>query len=159
MRKRFLQQEDTWKTHTDAGNRLCQLHRYPEGIPYYEQALATAETLLTEIDTVYQVAEIPVIELYIISCNNIAYCYWELNDLESSESYFLQSLEKMEALSKSKQVSQYVQHKALRELTRVAVAYLDFCKKSGRPCCTALPLAGWGLPDIPPSHHPSSFKS
>ncbi|NSL91214.1 tetratricopeptide repeat protein [Chitinophaga solisilvae] len=142
MKPELLQKEAAWKQQTEEGNRLYHLNRYRESISYYYNALEIAEELLTDIDYAYLKTGVPVIDIYIISCNNIAGTYWDLQEPDSSEAYYLKPIQMIEALTQDMQLSRCLRVKASHHLIRVTVSYLDFCKKTRRTVHAGL-AAGW----------------
>ncbi|WP_062061231.1 hypothetical protein [Aquimarina longa] len=76
--------ENYWKTKTTTSNILFNKGNYKEALLGYKDALYRAEVLnINRADCIRD--NIPFIQIYAISCNNIANTYEELKQYEESE--------------------------------------------------------------------------
>lgn len=132
MRTNWIQKEAIWKTCTEEGNALFSEREYVNALEQYVRAFEIATELLDVHAQAYFDAGIPVVPLYVISCNNLANTHWEMGDLEEADTCFLKPLHAVKAITQDMDTRDTIRYKALREVTRVMVTYLDFCGKTGR---------------------------
>ena len=121
--------EDHWKAKTTASNKLFEERQFKEALTGYEASLYRAE-VLNNYSAACMEAGIPFVQIYIISCNNIANTYVELNQPGEAEKmlkrviYYLLHLAGEEHLNK-----QEIQ----RALKNASIYFADFMKKHGCP--------------------------
>lgn len=130
MMTHWVQKETIWKTHTEEGNTLFSEGEYSNALEQYMQALEIATALLDA--HAYLDTGIPVVPLYVISCNNLGNTHWEIGDLEKADFYFLRPLYTLKTITQNPTMRHTIRYRALREVTRITITYLDFCRKTGR---------------------------
>lgn len=119
--------ENYWKTKTTLSNACFEQGDFDEALSGYKNALYRAEVLNNhQLDCLR--LNIPFIQVYIISCNNLSNTYRELGQLEEAEKML-------------KRAVYYLLHLALKpelpgeeiqtELSRASLALLNFAEKSG----------------------------
>ncbi|MGS4344674.1 tetratricopeptide repeat protein [Myroides odoratus] len=118
--------ERYWKTLTTSSNEKFNQQNYVEALAGYKEALYRAEVLNKHWEQCSRL-KIPVIQVYLISCNNVAYTYEELGDLEKAQAflkraiYFLIHLiEENHVLGKNIQ----------GDLKRALLTYADFTQRT-----------------------------
>ncbi|TPN81230.1 tetratricopeptide repeat protein [Aquimarina algicola] len=114
--------ERLWKTITVDANTLFEQHKFKEALNNYKNALRQAEILNNYKSECIQ-GKIPFIQLYIISCNNIAYTYIELKLLEKAGDMFKRTIYYLLYLL------DYDCAGIERELKRAVATYLDYSVK------------------------------
>lgn len=76
--------EEAWKLKTEFANQLFDDGAYQESILPYEEALYRAEVLNNNMKKAIETG-IPYLQIYAISCNNIAFTYEKMADVEKGE--------------------------------------------------------------------------
>ncbi|MBV7441521.1 tetratricopeptide repeat protein [Weeksellaceae bacterium TAE3-ERU29] len=119
--------EDYWKFITNKSNELFNKGNFEEALSNYKQALYRAEVLCNNIPNCIKSA-IPFMQIYIISCNNVAYTYEKLGKYDKAEhmlkkviSYLIFMLNKEELIKPV-----IVQS----ELKRASLAYIQFLEEN-----------------------------
>ncbi|SFW18744.1 hypothetical protein SAMN02927921_00424 [Sinomicrobium oceani] len=122
--------EEYWKSRTVASNTLFNEEKYTEALAGYKEALYRAEVLNNHFETCKS-SEIPFIQIYMISCNNMAFTYLEMKQQKKAEAilrrsmyYLLHQLRK-KAMKDCKIMLQ-------KELQRASVSYLHHIDKANR---------------------------
>jgi len=117
--------ENYWKTKTTSSNILFNKGKLEEALVGYKDALYRAEVLNTHQSECIRNG-VPFIQIYIISCNNIADIYKELKKYEEAENtlkrvvYYLLYLSKNDGLNIAE---------IRRELKRATTSYVNFVKE------------------------------
>ena len=75
---------EAWKQKTAASNELFNQGKLNDVLNGYTEALIRAETLNSNEEDAL-LADIPFVQVFIISCNNMANTYEELGQLEKAE--------------------------------------------------------------------------
>lgn len=76
--------ESVWKEKTTSANQLFNERKFKEALMGYEEALCRAEVLNNhQIDAIEK--GIPFLQVFAISCNNIAFTYDEMGEIEKGE--------------------------------------------------------------------------
>ncbi|MGS2762785.1 tetratricopeptide repeat protein [Sinomicrobium sp. M5D2P9] len=116
--------ENYWKTKTNTSNKLFRKGQFEEALVGYKDALYRAEVLNHNLSACIR-HHVPFIQVYIISCNNIAYTHVELKQEEQAEImfrrviyYLLHLLHKQHPDIKTEEIQ--------NELKRAAITYTDF---------------------------------
>ncbi|EHQ41222.1 undecaprenyl diphosphate synthase family protein [Myroides odoratus] len=78
--------ERYWKTLTVSSNEKFNQENYLEALEGYKEALYRAEVLNNHWELCMRL-KIPVIQVYIISCNNLAHTHEELQELHQAHAY------------------------------------------------------------------------
>lgn len=121
--------ESHWKVKTSMANELFEKKLFDKALKRYKDALYRAE-VLNNYASVCKKAKVPFIQVYIISCNNIAYTYEALGLTERAESMFKRAIYFLIHLCESDENEREVLR---NELSRATVAYTDFVKKHSIP--------------------------
>ncbi len=118
--------ENHWKAKTTASNELFNERKFQDALLGYKDALYRAEVLNNNFFDCIRVG-IPFIQVYVISCNNIAYTYEELGKLEEAENmlkravYYLLHFEENKILDSNEIQS---------ELRKASLIYMSFTEKN-----------------------------
>ena len=76
--------ENYWKILTEEANESFNEGNYEVALSGYLNALYRAEVLNSNfLDCVR--LKVPFVQLYVVSCNNLANCYQEIKDLKNAE--------------------------------------------------------------------------
>nr|WP_315028586.1 tetratricopeptide repeat protein [uncultured Chryseobacterium sp.] len=120
--------ENHWKALTSSTNDYFNKGNFEKALSGYKDAFYRAEVLNSRITDCIRL-KIPFVQVYIISCNNLANTYEELGKHEEAENMF-------------KRVVYYLLHLAGNttlniediqpELKRAAVTYIHFTEKTNK---------------------------
>ncbi|EAY28121.1 hypothetical protein [Microscilla marina] len=121
--------EDYWKSKTGVSNELFNQGSFNEALLGYKEALYRAETLNNHFFDCIRVG-IPFMQVYIISCNNIAYTYEVLGSKKEAKYMLRRVLYYLVDLLKHKKVKVTL---VQTELKRAYLAYLQFAEKNEDP--------------------------
>ena len=119
--------EDSWKEKTKTANQLFNDGKFKEALTGYQEALYRAE-VLNNFQSEAICIGIPFIQVFAISCNNIAFTYEELKEPKKGIKilerviYYLLHLSKNDNLNPSE-----IQN----ELKRATLTYQEFLGRSG----------------------------
>ncbi|MNG61610.1 Tetratricopeptide repeat protein [compost metagenome] len=118
--------ERYWQTLTLSSNALYNADKFEEALFSYQCALASAELLNNHLtDCIY--LEVPVMQVYIISCNNLANTYIALGDFEQADRMLKRVLYYLLHLVVHVQLDQ---NEIQSELKRAISAYQQFAEKT-----------------------------
>ncbi|MCS4227436.1 tetratricopeptide repeat protein [Sphingobacterium sp. BIGb0165] len=118
--------ERYWQTLTLSSNLLYNADKFEEALLSYQCALASAELLNNHLtDCIY--LEVPVMQVYIISCNNLANTYIALGDFEQAERMLKRVLYYLLHLVVHVQLDQ---NEIQTELKRATSAYQQFAEET-----------------------------
>jgi len=118
--------ERYWQTLTLSSNALYNADKFEEALLSYQCALASAELLNNHLtDCIY--LEVPVMQVYIISCNNLANTYIALGDFEQADRMLKRVLYYLLHLVVHVQLDQ---NEIQSELKRATSAYQQFAEKT-----------------------------
>src|SRR5690606_38528849 len=98
----------------------------------YVRAFEKATELLDLHAQAYLDAGIPVGPLDVIACHSVASTHREMGKLEEADAYFHEPVQVIKTITQDPDTRDSIRYKALREVTRVMVPYLDFCGRTGR---------------------------
>lgn len=118
--------EKHWQTLTCASNVYFEEGNYQHALSGYEEALCHAEQLNNYIGDCIRL-KIPFIQVYIISCNNIANTYKELNKHEDAEKMLERIVYYLLHVANNKKLN-FDEIQA--ELKRSTLAYVSFVEKT-----------------------------
>lgn len=114
--------EQQWKRQTLKSNAYFECQDFEKAITGYQQALALAEVLNRHPQDCLQ-SNIPFMQIYIISCNNLSNIYIERAQLLAAENMLKRALYFLLQLSDF----QYIEMKTWQsELKRAAISLLNF---------------------------------
>lgn len=122
--------EESWKRKTSAANDLFLADQLPEALVLYLEALRLAEWLVEQA-TDGLLADIPVIHMFVISCNNLFNTYVGLNDYVLAEAMLRRNVYFLLHQNSLHKTDTSLQH----EIRNAFLAYALFCRKtnSGDP--------------------------
>ena len=83
--------ERYWKTLTVSSNENFNQKNYLEALKGYKEAMYRAEVLNNHWELCVQL-KIPVIQVFLISCNNLAYTYEELHQLDLAQKFLKRAI-------------------------------------------------------------------
>ncbi|MGI9527352.1 MAG: tetratricopeptide repeat protein [Weeksellaceae bacterium] len=118
--------ENYWKKLTTQANDYFNQDKYTQALNIYQNALYRAEVLNNHISDCVR-CKIPFVQVYIISCNNLANTYQELGELEKAEEmlrrtfYFLIHIASQDVID-----FEEIQ----REIKKVVLNYTQFMKQN-----------------------------
>lgn len=118
--------ERYWQALTVANNELFNKGDFKKALSGYKDALYRAEVLNNHITECVRL-KIPFIQVYIISCNNLANTYEELGKLEKAENMLKRTVYYLLHLSGNKGLNM---NEIQSELKRAALAYVRFTEKN-----------------------------
>lgn len=118
--------ENYWKAKTSASNDVFNKGHFKDALLGYKNALYRAEVLHNNFIDCVRVG-IPFIQVYIISCNNIAKTYEELQQYEKAESMLKQVVSYLIHLERN---TIFNSDKIQSELQKATLAYISFIKKN-----------------------------
>lgn len=118
--------ERYWQALTVANNELFNKGDFEKALSGYKDALYRAEVLNNHIKDCVRL-KIPFIQVYIISCNNLANTYEELGKLEEAENMLKRTVYYLLHLSGNKELNL---NEIQSELKRAALAYVRFAEKN-----------------------------
>ncbi|WP_108868787.1 tetratricopeptide repeat protein [Aquimarina aquimarini] len=119
--------ENYWKTKTKESNVLFDQRRYEEALSGYKDALYRAEVLNTyQSDCIRD--NVPFIQIYVISCNNMVNTYEELNSDKEAEKILKRLVCYLLCLTDNDTLNH---HETKVELKKAIVTYINFVHKNG----------------------------
>ncbi|SHG61046.1 hypothetical protein [Pedobacter caeni] len=114
--------EISWKTNTLASCKLFNEGILEDALSGYKTAFQLAESLNNNMAECIK-KDIPFIQVYVISCNNIAHTYVAMGLKDQAESMFRQVLRYLLNLRKQPDISIV---ELLNELKRATIEYVSF---------------------------------
>ena len=118
--------ERYWKTLTVASNEKFNQQNYLEALTGYKEALYRAEVLNNHWALCAQL-KIPVIQVYIISCNNLAHTYEELREWDKAQAFFKRVIYfLLHLLEHRSQTANELQ----QDLKQALLTYADFVQRT-----------------------------
>ena len=121
----ILSLENQWKTKTFAANELFKNDNFSAAMEGYNIALSKAEALNIHKTDCLRI-DIPLVQIFIISCNNIAYTFEAIGDFEATDKMLKRSVYYLLSLVNSENSNPNV---IQSELKRATLAYSDFIDK------------------------------
>ncbi|WP_106790850.1 hypothetical protein [Aquimarina sp. Aq78] len=119
--------ENYWKAKITTSNILFNKGKLDQALLGYKDALYRAEILnINQSDCIRD--NIPFIQIYIISCNNIANTYKELKQYEEAENTLKRVVYYLLHLSSNNDLNI---NEIKAELKRATIAYVNFVKENG----------------------------
>ena len=130
--------ENYWKILTEEANESFNEGNYEVALSGYLNALYRAEVLNSNfLDCVR--LKVPFVQLYVVSCNNLANCYQEIKDLKNAEEmlqkviYFLLYLYEKNYKKEKREISElenYKKEEIQGELKKSVISYINFIQKN-----------------------------
>lgn len=119
--------ENDWKAKTDASNTLFNKGDYEQSLNGYRDALDRAKILNNHKEEAI-LLNIPFVQLFAISCNNIAYTYEEMQMKKKGGEMLKRVIYFLLTLVESSSVNQ---NEIQSELKRAMLNYTDYAKRNG----------------------------
>lgn len=117
--------ESYWKVETTISNGNFDKANYENALTGYLEAFYRAEVLSNNFMDCLRF-DVPFIQIYLISCNNLAHTYEELNKIEQARNVFCQGIKYLLHIEE-KMV--FNSHEVQLELKKAALNYINFVKK------------------------------
>ncbi|QGN24268.1 tetratricopeptide repeat protein [Elizabethkingia anophelis] len=118
--------ERYWQALTVANNETFNKGDFEKALTGYKDALYRAEVLNNHISDCIRL-KIPFIQVYIISCNNLANTYEELGKLEEAENMLKRTVYYLLHLAGNKELNM---DEIQSELKRATLSYVRFAEKT-----------------------------
>lgn len=118
--------ENHWKVLTTSTNEYFNKGKYEKALTGYKNAFYRAEVLNGHIPDCVRL-KIPFIQVYIISCNNLAYTYEKLLKYEEAENMLKRVVYYLLHLAGNNTVNI---NEIQPELKRATLAYIKFAEKT-----------------------------
>ncbi len=116
--------ENFWKIKTKSANKLFNQGNYQEALNDYKEAMYRAEVLTINNENCKNVG-IPFVQVYVISCNNLANTYQELGEVKKAMKILKRSVHYLLYLVKNN-LADIQEIKS--DLQRAVVNYFNFSK-------------------------------
>lgn len=117
--------EAYWKRHTVLCNELFRKKEFGQALSGYKEALHSAEVLNEHISDCLRL-KIPFIQVYIISCNNLAHTYEASGQIEEAGLMFKRVVYYLLHLTANKDLDK---DEIQSELKRATINYMRFVEK------------------------------
>ncbi|MCX7549009.1 tetratricopeptide repeat protein [Xanthomarina sp. F1114] len=118
--------EKHWQALTVSSNELFNKRKYKKALSGYKDALYRSEVLNNNVSDCIRL-KIPFVQVYIISCNNLANTYQELGEKEQAENMLKRVVYYLLHLAANKKMNMDELHSELKQAT---LAYVDFTEKN-----------------------------
>ena len=115
--------ENYWKILTTKGNELFDKGAFEQALDSYQNALYRAEVLNNNFSDCIRL-KIPFIQVYVISCNNLANCYQEMKDLKKADEMLRRTIYFLSYFSEENYTE------IQRELRKSTINYINFIQKN-----------------------------
>jgi len=120
--------ENEWKIRTKSANEEFNNNLYINALSIYQEVLIYANRL-NENASHCEELEIPFVQVFIISCNNIAYTHEECGELKEAEKLLKRPIYFVNHLMSSSTLAQIERFHLASELKRTVLAYSLFCQR------------------------------
>ncbi|MGO3182453.1 MAG: tetratricopeptide repeat protein [Aequorivita sp.] len=118
--------EQAWKLKTQLSNDLFNEGKFENSLSGYQEALCRAEVLNNNLVQAKGIG-IPVIQIFAISCNNMAYTYEKIGMIENGEKMLKRVIYFLLLQSNSKSLSSA---EIQNELKRAMLNYTEFANRN-----------------------------
>lgn len=118
--------EQYWKVKTSAANKLFKEGCFSSALSEYKEALYRAEVLNNNYFDCIQL-QVPFIQIFIISCNNLANTYSELKQLNEAENMLKRVIYYLFCIIKNKELNK---NEVKSELQKAIINYGYFANKN-----------------------------
>lgn len=118
--------ERYWQALTISNNKLFNKGNFEKALVGYKDALYRAEVLNNHIPDCLRL-NIPFIQVFIISCNNLANTYEELGNLEEAENMLKRTVYYLLHLANKKKLNN---NEIQSELKKAILHYIQFAEKT-----------------------------
>ncbi len=122
----FIDIERHWQALTVSSNELFNKGDFEKALSGYKNALYRAEVLNNNISECIRL-KTPFVQVYIISCNNLANTYEELGNKEDAENLLKRVVYYLLHLTANKELNI---DELQSELKRATLAYVNFLEKN-----------------------------
>ncbi|MFD1629709.1 tetratricopeptide repeat protein [Pseudopedobacter beijingensis] len=119
-------EEKHWEEITLLANQLFDRGDYEKALLDYKRALKLVEKLNEDVQNCLRL-KIPFMQMYIISCNNLAYTYEELGQLDKATGMFKRAVYYLLHLQEEEHLNKNELYTAQR---RAVLTYTDFIDKN-----------------------------
>lgn len=123
--------EEQWKQLTETANQLFNAGAMGESISTYTTAFAKAEQLAFHAKSCIAFG-IPVMPVFIISCNNLSHAYEKTGNRSRADTMLRRAVFFMVHVSEQEGLSDETRESVRRQLARTVLAYCNFCKKTNQ---------------------------
>lgn len=120
--------ENYWKAKTTTSNKLFRKGQFKEALEGYKDALYRAEVLNDHVSSCIR-HHVPFVQVYVISCNNIAYTHMELKQQEQAGIVFRRVIYYLLHLLKNKHPGINADE-IQSELKKATITYTDFAAEN-----------------------------
>ena len=127
INKDVCSMERHWQALTLSSNAFFDANDFEKALSNYERALTSAESLNNRMADCIRL-DVPFMQVYIISCTNLANTYEALGELEYADRMFKRVVYYLLHLQVHVQLDQ---NEIRSELKRATFAYLQFAGKTG----------------------------
>ncbi|CEN47117.1 hypothetical protein [Capnocytophaga canis] len=117
--------ENYWKLLTEEANNFFNQEKYELALDSYLNALYRAEVLSNNLQDCIRM-KVPFVQVYTISCYNLANCYQEVKDLSRAEEILQKAIYFLLHLYEKNYEKESIQ----KELRKSVLNYLSFTQKS-----------------------------
>ncbi|MGM5632075.1 tetratricopeptide repeat protein [Apibacter raozihei] len=121
--------ENHWKKLTFYSNELFNNSKFERALHGYEEALYRSEVLNNHIELCNKL-KIPFVQIYIISCNNLANTYKEINKKDKAEKILKRALFYLLHLTGNKSLDK---ENIKMEMRKAMISYTYFIKENNIP--------------------------
>lgn len=119
--------EEAWKLKTKSANVLFKAGRFEDSLNGYEEALCRAEVLNNNLIEAKETG-IPVIQIFAISCNNIAFTYEKMGRSKAGEKMLKRVIYYLLFQSNNKAIDTT---EIQSELKRAMLNFTEFAERNG----------------------------
>lgn len=119
--------EEAWKAKIEASNEQFNAGKFKDSLTGYTEALCHAEALNSRLNEVLP-SEIPITQIFALTCNNIAFTYEGMGQPEKGAKMLKRVVYYLMHLAENRKVdSREIQS----ELTRAVLNYTRFASRNG----------------------------
>ncbi len=123
--------QNMWQVETTTANDLFHNKEYTLALAHYKKAQIVGEIMVRNVDDA-GLYNIPAIQPFSVSCTNLAYNFWVLNDIQKATNYFFYNIWCLKQLSERKNLKQKLRSEATDEWSNAVSAFIDFHHKTGQ---------------------------
>lgn len=118
--------EEYWKTKTTMSNKLFKQSNFKKALSGYKEAMYRAEVLNSNhIDCVR--SKVPFLQIFIISCNNLANTYEKMRKIKEAEGYLKRVIYYLLYAIRSKD---FDKNETQSELKKAILKYIHFAEEN-----------------------------
>ncbi|CAA0150110.1 hypothetical protein [Tenacibaculum maritimum] len=117
--------ESYWKNKTTVSNELFQKGKFKDALLGYKNALYRVEVLNKNYSDCIRIG-IPLIQIFMISCNNIANTYLELQQIDNAENILKRAIYYLIYTTRNEDINK---EEIYTELRKASINYFHFAKQ------------------------------